>query len=305
VVTDFRGGAWRPSRGSRLEVDPSGAVGLRYETSGAQGVPAARATQPGTTAPIPAVVSPALAEEAGPDRILPLRLGTGELLRVAVVRVADELPTTGRRFALVDVARLHSTLNADGPGTALPNEAWLTLARPRDEAGVRHALAGSGFREPAVASRAANERAIRADAFSRSALGALRIAAALALAIAVLGLVLAIRTALRDEAAELVELEALGVGPAALRRQLRLGGSLLGAAGLVFGVAGAWALSETFGSLVRLSADARDPLPALQAGVAWAAAGVALVVVILAGATALALITWRGLAGPSAGRLGG
>jgi hypothetical protein len=117
--------------------------------------------------------------------------------------------------------------------------------------------------------------------------------------------VLAVRTALRDEAAELVELEALGVGPAALRRQLRLGGSLLGAAGLIFGVAGAWALSETFGSLVRLSADARDPLPALQAGVAWAATGVALLVVVLAGATALALITWRGLAGPSAGRLGG
>jgi hypothetical protein len=251
------------------------------------------------------VVSSALAEEGGPGGILPLRLGTGESLRVAVVRVADGLPTAGARFALVDVARLHTALNADRPGTAVPNEAWLTLARPGDEPAVRRALAGGAFRAPALVSRAALRDAIHADAFSRSVLGALRIAAALALAIAALGLVLAVRTALRDEAAELVELEALGVGPAALRRQLRLGASLLGAAGLAFGVAGAWALSETFGSLVRLSADARDPLPAVHAGLAWAVAGLALLALIAAAASALALITWRGLAGPTAGRLGG
>jgi hypothetical protein len=308
-VTDFRGGAWTPSRGSRLEPAPGGAAQLRYETSGAQGIAAVRARQPGGTAPLPAVVSPALADEAGPDGILPVQLGSGEPVRLAVTRVVDGLPTTGRRFALVDVARLHADLNAEGPGAAVPNEAWLTLKDPGDESKVRAALAAPGsaghFREPQIASRAVRTHAIRADAFSRSALGALRIAAALALAIAVLGLVLAVRTALRDEAAELVELEALGVAPAALRRQLRLGGALLGAAGLVFGVAGAIALTETFGSLVRLSADARDPLPALLPGVAWVAAGAALAVVIVTGASALALITWRGLAGPAAGRLGG
>jgi hypothetical protein len=264
-----------------------------------------RARQPGASSALPAVVSPALAAEAGPDGILPLRLGTGEPLRVSVARVAADFPTTGRRFAVVDVERLHSALNAGGPGVVTPNEAWLMLAGPGDEPRVRHALAGRGFREPDVVSRAARAAAIRADAFARSALGALRIAALLALGIAVLGLVLAVRTALRDEAAELVELEALGVGPAALRRQLRLGGALLGGAGRVFGVAGALALSETFGSLVRLSADARDPLPGIEAGIAWVAAGLALAAVVVAGACALALITWRGLAGAAAGRLGG
>jgi hypothetical protein len=112
-VTDFAGRAWAASRGARLEPGAD----LRYETSGAQGMPAVRARQPGASSALPAVVSPALAAEAGPDGILPLRLGTGEPLRVSVARVADDFPTAGG-------ASRSSTSGACTPRSTPTGRAW-------------------------------------------------------------------------------------------------------------------------------------------------------------------------------------
>ena len=117
----------------------------------------------------------------------------------------------------------------------------------------------------------------------------LEAAALTAVVLALLGLVLGAISERRDEAAELFDLEAQGVAPASLRRQLRLRASMAGVAGALGGLATGLALSLLVVRFVELTANATSPEPPLALSVDWpavllAAVGLGLVAAALVAA---------------------
>src|SRR5439155_46705 len=88
--------------------------------------------------------------------------------------------------------------------------------------------------------------------------------AALALALALVGLVLGVAGDRRDERGELFDLEAQGAPPATLRLHLRLRALLVAAFGLAGGIATGAILSRLVLSLVSVTASAAKPEPPLQ-----------------------------------------
>jgi hypothetical protein len=301
VVTRFEPGSWQAT--PRVEAITR-AGRFRFDTVLSVGTVGLVAAQPAAARPIPAVVSPRLAAEADADHVLPLRLSTGETFKVSVAATAERLPTAARDFVLVDARRAYRALNGSLAGTIAPNEIWLTTV-PGGEAQALAALKGSRFRAASVVSRHRLTERAEADAVARSAIGALRVAAVLALVMAACGLALTVRSALTDGAQELAELEAMGVTPRDLRRQLRIGAAVVGAGGAIVGVGGAVGLTALFNGLVRVSADGREAVPPLQGELAWGLAPAALVAGALLGGLWVVLVTWRAFRADAAGRLGG
>ncbi len=167
--------------------------------------------------------------------MLPLRIG-GALVGVRVVGVVERFPTTSGDVVVGDRATLRTAVNAAAPGAGRENEVWLEHSASRQET-VAAALERPPFHVVEVVARADLEREARRDPLARGTLIALGAAALLALALAAVGLVLAVRADLRDERGDLVDLEAQGLAPAALRRVVRSRASAVSAAGLLAGLA--------------------------------------------------------------------
>jgi hypothetical protein len=132
-----------------------------------------------------------------------------------------------------------------------------------------------------VASREATARTLGRDPIARGSLAALAGLGAVALGLALLGLLLVAVGDLRDERGELLDLEAQGSGPRALRRHVRLRSLALVALGLVGGVAAAALLTAVAVDLVAVTASAGVPVPPLRLGLDWP---------LLAGSAALYLV---------------
>jgi ABC-type lipoprotein release transport system permease subunit len=133
-----------------------------------------------------------------------------------------------------------------------------------------------------VSSQSRRAASLRHEPIARGALAMLEAAAVTAIVLALLALVLGAVSERRDEAAELFDLEAQGVAPASLRRQLRLRASMAGLAGAVGGAVTGFALSLLVVRFVELTANATAPEPPLELAPDWplilAAAAVAAVV---------------------------
>ncbi len=132
----------------------------------------------------------------------------------------------------------------------------------------------------------------------------LETAALTAIVLALLGLVLGAVSERRDEAAELFDLEAQGVAPASLRRQLRLRASLAGLAGAVGGVATGLLLSLLVVRFVELTANATAPEPPLQLAPDWPLIALAALAVALAAIACVAAATWHAFRGRVPARYG-
>ena len=127
-------------------------------------------------------------------------------------------------------------------------------------------------------------------------------AAAIAVALALVGLLLATVAQLRDERGELLDLESQGAGPKQLRRQLRLRAAIVLAFGLTGAALTGAALSVFVVRLVALTAGATRPEPPLVLALDWPVVAAA---VALAGIGALALgaaVTARAFGDREAGR---
>ena len=118
----------------------------------------------------------------------------------------------------------------------------------------------------------------------------LRILAGLvALALSLVGLALTVAVELRDEDGELFDLETQGMGPAALRQQVRLRAGAVLLAGLVGGVVLGVVLALVVLKALAVSANSTTPVPPLVLAPDWPLlilgfvvfAGVALVLVAL------------------------
>ena len=250
--------------------------------------------------PLPVLTDPATAAAAGPGRRLPLTVdGVSVTARVAgTLERLPGIPVTAAGFVVADAATLTTVLDAGRPGAGNPTELWLAVSRAQ-EARLDTALARPRLAGLTVTSRRAVERRLRADPLARELVRVLAAAAIVGGALAVAGLLLATAVALRDDAAELYDLEAQGTPPAALRRTLWLRGVLLALLGAAGAVALALILDALVVDTIRATAATAVPHPPLAAATPWAqwALGAAAFVVVAALAVRLALA--RSFAGPT------
>ncbi len=265
-----------------------------------------RPQQPTDGLALPAVVSPRMAQLAGPDRLLGV-VTNGEPLVYRVVAVARRFPGVAESdtsdFVVADRPTLETALNASTPGSGFPTEIWLAVD-PSSRAGVEARLRKPPFTALSVSSRAGLERSLRHEPVARAALAMLEAAALTAVALALLGLVLGAISERRDEAAELFDLEAQGVAPASLRRQLRLRASMAGAAGALGGLATGLVLSLLVVRFVELTANATAPEPPLALSVDWLTLLLAAAAAGLAAALLVALATRQSFRGATPPRYG-
>ena len=265
-----------------------------------------RPRQPTDGLELPAVVSPRMAQLAGPDRLLGV-VTNGEPILFRVAAVARRFPGIAESdtsdFVVADRPTLETALNAATPGSGFPTELWLGVDRSR-RAAVEARLRRPPFTALSVSSQAGLERSLRHEPVARAALAMLEAAALTAVVLALLGLVLGAISERRDEAAELFDLETQGVAPASLRRQLRLRASMAGLAGALGGLATGLALSLLVVRFVELTANATAPEPPLALSVDWTAVLLGAAAAGLAAAALVALATRHAFRGAVPTRYG-
>ena len=240
-----------------------------------------RPRQPTDGHALPAVVSPRLGSIAGRNGVFGVNVaGQNVLFRAAAVarRFPSATSEDTTDFVVADRDALVTALNASQPGAGFPTELWID--RPASGARLRR----PPFDVLSVASQAGLERRLRRDPVARAAVAMLEVAAVTALVLALVGLGLGVAAERRDEAADLFDLEAQGLAPASLRRQLRLRAFAVAAGGVVGGVVTALVLSVLVVGFVELTANAGLPNPPLVVAVDWP-------VVLIAAVTATLLAT--------------
>ena len=119
----------------------------------------------------------------------------------------------------------------------------------------------------------------------------LAVASIVALVLALVGLLLGAAADLRDKRGELFDLEAQGLGPSDLRRQIRISALVLVTFGLAGAVATGLVLSSLVVRFVVLTANATLPEPPLLLTVNWEVVALSVAVVVCLAAGFLALIT--------------
>ena len=182
-----------------------------------------------------------------------------------------------------------TALNAAQPGAGFPTELWLDSRT----AAIAERLRRPPFDVLSVASRAGLERQLRRDPVARAAVAMLEAAAVTALVLALVGLGLGVVSERRDEAADLFDLEAQGLAPGSLRRQLRLRALMVAAGGVAGGVLTALVLSLLVVGFVELTANAGVPNPPLVLAVDWPVVLLAALVATLLAAAVVVGITAR------------
>ena len=281
---DWKG--WQGNGGVRARILP-GRARLRYLLT-TEVVSGFRATQPTDAAAIPAVVTPGLANAAGPGGLLPLEI-QDRRLTVKVVGVVDRFPSAYGDVVLLDGPTAQTALDTLSPGLGTPSELWVNGPRP-----------SPGPLD--VVSQAALSSLVRSDPLARGALIALTGAALVALVLALLGLMLVVSSDLRDESGELFDLETQGADPATLRRHLRLRALFVTAFGIAGGVLTGVALGALVLNLVKLTAGALPAQPPLVLSVDWPLLLLAVAAFALLAVGIVVLVTWAAFRSASAGR---
>jgi hypothetical protein len=235
---------------------------------------------------LPVIASPDIARSASPGRMLSLQVD-GVKVRAHVVATASRFPTeTDTPFLIADQASLSAALAADSPADSLPSELWLGVPAS-SAAHVAQALGRPPYTALVVSSRRDVERSLQDDPLARGLVLALAAGAALALLLALAGLLLAVTSDLRDEKGTLADLEAQGLAPGQLRLHVRLRAAMLVAAGLVGGVGVGVALVAAVHNALLTAATIGDPVPPLQTAVPWLS--IAVGVLVLATVASLAV----------------
>jgi ABC-type lipoprotein release transport system permease subunit len=247
-------------------------------------------------------VTPRLAAAADSRGLLPLQIG-GERVLVRVVGTVRRFPGVDGQAVVGDGAALAAVVNLARPGAARVNEVWLGLRNPNRATAVDHDLAAKPFDVLAIESRRALEADARRDPIAHGTLIALAVAAAVALLLALAGILLTVVGDLRDERGELFDLEAQGASPSLLRRIVRLRAATIAVAGLVAGALTGVALAAVVTDLVGLTARATAAEPPLVLAVdVVAVLGAAAIYVVIAAALVL-VVTRRAFTAAVPGRV--
>jgi hypothetical protein len=294
-------GGWITRGTARPATGPG--AGLRYALDGSvNGF--FRPRQPTDGKAVPVVASPGLASLAGRDGILHMTVEGSDPLTVRVAAVAHRFPTAGGAFVVADEGDLATTLNADDPGTATPAEVWLAVPAAR-RAGVDAALRKPPFSALEVRSREDVQSRLASEPLARGLLDVLAMSALLALVLGVAGLVLVCAADLGDERDHLVDLEAMGVGPPALRRHLVLRAAALVVTGIAGGLVLGAILERLVIDLVSLGAGAATAEPPLRSVQDWATVALGLVAFAVCGLLLVWAFARTAFRAAVPGRIGG
>ena len=251
--------------------------------------------------PLPVLATPRLAAAADQGGLLPLQIA-GERLTVRVVATIRRFPGVDGQAVVGEGDALAAAINLERPGGARLNEVWLQLGDPAGADEVDRALAAKPFNVLDVESRRALEADAGRDPIAHGTLLALAVAAAVALGLALAGILLTVLGDLRDERGELFDLEAQGASPSLLRRIVRLRALTVAAAGLVAGALTGVALAAVVTDLVGLTARATAAEPPLVLEVDVLVVLGAAAVYVLAAAALVLLATRRAFTAPAPGR---
>jgi hypothetical protein len=245
-----------------------------------------RPTQPTDGRVLPVLATTRVAAAAGPRGIIPLQV-EGEQIAGRIVGVLTRFPSVVGDAVIADRTTAGTLLDTRSPGLGTTDELWLTVPSGRDAA-TAHLLARAPFTQLTVQSRAATLTRLQADPLGRGALLTLAGTAAVALLLALLGLLLAVVADVRDDRGELFDLEAQGAAPSTIRAHLRLRALLVAVFGIAGGIALGAVLSALVISLVSVTAGATEPEPPLRLALdlpllAAAAAGYVVIGALLVG----------------------
>ncbi|HEX8101011.1 MAG TPA: FtsX-like permease family protein [Solirubrobacteraceae bacterium] len=276
--------------GGQARIVPgAGGATIAYRLLGSTGPLSIHRVQSAGGQPIPAVVSPGLAGEALDDGTLQVTAGT-VLLTVRVVGTAARFPTVDGPFVVADARRLYAAANGELPGALTPTETWATPGA------ATAALARARRRDGVLAARRAEPLGV---ALRAGLLGLWVVACGAGVAV----LVFALTGWLSERRGELVELEAAGVTPRGLRRQLAVALALLAGAGTAGGLVGGWALAHGLGAVLEIAADGTAPPVPVGRAVDPVALALTVAAVLGAAAAVIALRLRGAFAAPRPGRL--
>jgi hypothetical protein len=278
VVTRWSG--WQVRGGGRPSASRS--PRLTYVFAEQQAL-VVRLPQPTDDRPLPVLVSPQIAR-ATPSGRMVLDFGDAQL-RARIVGVASRFPAAdqgGYGFVIADESWLATALGAASPTSVTTDELWLSTPRGAASA-VERRLRRPPFSALELGSRRDRQRELAAQPLAHGIAVTLTAAAILAALLACAGLWVALASDARDERGELFDLEAQGVPPRTLRRQLGVRSWTLVGSGALGGLGLGLLLSRLVVGLVRVSAVTSSPDPPLRAAAAWP--------LVLAGGAALAAAT--------------
>jgi hypothetical protein len=211
---------------------------------------------------LPVLATSRVAAEAGPRGIIPLQI-EGEQVAGRIVGTISRFPSVVGDAVVADRTTAGTLLDTRSPGLGTTDELWLTVP-PKLDAPTAHLLARAPFTQLTVQSRTTTLAELRADPLGRGALLTLAGTAAVALLLALLGLLLAVVADVRDDRGELFDLEAQGAAPSTIRSHLRLRALLVALFGIAGGIALGAVLSALVISLVSVTAGATDSEPPLR-----------------------------------------
>ena len=251
-------GSWGPGPSRR-------AANIGVENRGFAGV--VRPAQPSDRVAVPVLADPGTAASAGPGGRIGLTVDNLPV-QARIVGVVKRFPTINTEAAGVIVAdqqALSDALDAQLPGQGRTDELWVSSLQPqllRDALGQgRLAQLDSSFRTAIVAG-------LRHEPLASGVIGTLLMAGAVGGALAVLGLLVVVGGPFRDRSIE-GDLEAQGVGPSGLRRELRLRLALASALGVWPGLLIAVLIDRLAVATVGAT-ESGTPQPPLVTVVPWA-----------------------------------
>jgi hypothetical protein len=213
--------------------------------------PTLRPAQPTDGRVLPVLATPRIAAAAGAGGIVPLSV-EGETIPAHIVGIVKRFPSIVGDAVVADLGQAATRLDTRSPGLGTTDELWLNSDRRPNTP------------EVTVTSHADELARQQADPLARGALLTLAGTAAVALLLALLGLLLSVVGDVRDERGELFDLEAQGASPATIRAHLRLRAALVAGFGIVGGAILGAILSALVISLVSVTASAERPEPPLR-----------------------------------------
>jgi hypothetical protein len=221
-----------------------------------------RPQQPTDGAPLPVLATPRVIAEAGPHGIIPLQV-EGEQIAARIVGTVRRFPSVDGDVVVADMTNAATILDTRSPGLGTTDELWVNVPAGR-EAAAAATLSQAPFTQLSVQSRADTLAELRADPLARGSLLTLAGTAAVALLLALVGLLLSVVGDIRDDRGELFDLEAQGASPSTIRAHLRLRALLVASFGIVGGVGLGAILSSLVIALVSVTAAATRPQPPLR-----------------------------------------
>lgn len=196
----------------------AGEASVVFQTSGFPGV--IRPVQPTDYRPLPVLADPATAAAAGPGGRIGLTVDNLPV-QARIVGVVHRFPTIAPGAVgviVADQSAMSDALDAQLPGQGRTDELWISTTRPR---ALETALGNDALTQLSASFREEIETGLRHQPLASGVMGTLLVAAAAGAVLAVLGMLLVVGGPFRDRGSER-DLEAQGMGPLALRRELRV-----------------------------------------------------------------------------------